>query len=139
MNHITITGILGRDAELRFTPGGTAVLNMSIAHTPRVKRGDQWEDGETVWIDVAVWAAKAEAVAELNLAKGSVVLVAGQLEAESWTSREGDKRNKLKIRANEVCPVAKANRTAGQGAGWNRDSKPATDPWGGGGDDQAPF
>lgn len=138
MNHITITGALGRDAELRFTPGGTAVLNMSIAHTPRVKRGDQWEDGETVWIDVAVWAAKAEAVAELNLAKGSVVLVAGQLEAESWTSREGDKRNKLKIRANEVCPVAKANRATGQGTGWGRDTK-ASDPWGGGNSEPAPF
>ena len=46
--YITITGNLTADPELRFTPSGAPVANFTVAHTPRVKQGNEWQDGEVM-------------------------------------------------------------------------------------------
>jgi single-strand DNA-binding protein len=60
---------LGRDAEIRYTPGGDAVCNLSLA----VNYGQKGQDGNrpTQWIDASLWGKRAEALAQY-LVKGSV-------------------------------------------------------------------
>ena len=46
---IVIKGNLGTDPELKFTKNNKAYVSFSLAHTPRVKQGEVWIDGETIW------------------------------------------------------------------------------------------
>ena len=55
--HVTITGNLTDDPELKFTPNGHPVANFRLAVTARVKDGDTWRDGETSFFRVNVAAA----------------------------------------------------------------------------------
>src|SRR5699024_1539789 len=140
----TITGRLGMDPELRFTPNGKAVANFSVADTPRRLNRDtqQWEDaGETLWLRGSLWGTKAEALAE-HARKGHLVTVTGRLEARSWEDRQtGDKRTVTEIAAQEVAVVPRSSQSSGggtdfaQAGGWgggtgSGGAPPAPDPWG---------
>ena len=75
--HVTITGNLTDDPDLRFTPNGHPVANFRLAVTARVKDGDSWRDGETSFFRVNVWRQLAEHVAE-SLTKGDRAVVIGR-------------------------------------------------------------
>ena len=75
---ITITGNVGADAQLNVTSNGGSVASFSLANTPRVKKNDEWTDGETVWFRCAVWGKEAENVAT-QVKKGMRVIVTGRL------------------------------------------------------------
>jgi single-strand DNA-binding protein len=77
MNTWSIAGRVGRDAELRRTSGDTAVLNFPVAV-------DQRRNGEkqTLWVDVALWGKRGEALAQY-IKKGSVVALAGEAGAKA--------------------------------------------------------
>jgi single-strand DNA-binding protein len=62
--HVTITGNLTDDPDLRFTPNGNPVANFRLAVTARVKDGDSWKDGDASFFRVNVWRQLAEHVAE---------------------------------------------------------------------------
>lgn len=85
---ITIIGNLTADPELRFTPSGAAVANFTVASTPRVKDGEQWVDGEAMFVRCAVWRDYGEHVAE-SLQKGHRVIVHGRLKVRSYQPRDG--------------------------------------------------
>jgi len=110
-NTVMLVGNLTRDPELRYTPGGDAVLGLGLAVNEvwRDKQGQQQE--KTHWIDVTLWRELAEAAA--NLKKGDPLLVQGRLMNEAWTDREGNKRNSTKVEATKVEALA---RGAGVGA-----------------------
>lgn len=103
-NSITISGNLTRDPELRYTPGGTAVCNFGLAWNPPGKKNDRggYDDQDPHFFDVSCWAELAEHVAELG--KGIRVTVVGNLEYRSWEDKDGGKRSKVEIRADEVGP-----------------------------------
>ncbi|HEV8651669.1 MAG TPA: single-stranded DNA-binding protein [Actinomycetes bacterium] len=101
--HVTLTGNLTDDPELKVTPGGAAVATFRIAVTPRVKDGDTWRDGDTSFFRVNAWRDLAENLTE-SLSKGARVLVIGQLKARSWETPEGDKRSVVEVTAEEVGP-----------------------------------
>jgi len=101
--HVTLTGNLTDDPELRVTPGGAPVASFRLAVTPRVKDGDTWRDGETSHFRVNAWRDLAENLTE-SLAKGARVIVVGQLKARSWETPEGDKRTVVEVTAEEVGP-----------------------------------
>jgi|SRR5690625_4495954 len=85
-NFVSITGRLGQDPEVRFTPNGKAVANGSVADTPRRFNRDtqQWEDaGETLWLRWSLWGSKGEAFAE-TARKGDLVTLTGRLKARSF-------------------------------------------------------
>jgi len=84
--HITLTGNLTDDPDLRYTPNGTEVANFRLAVTARVKDGDTWRDGETSFFRVNVWRQLAEHVAE-SLTKGDRAVVIGRLKSRSWETR----------------------------------------------------
>jgi single-strand DNA-binding protein len=114
--HVTITGNMTDDPELKHTPNGNLVANFRLAVTARVRDGDKWRDGETSFFRVNVWRQLAEHVAE-SLSKGDRAIVIGRLKSRSWETPEGDKRSVVEVEADEVAPslrwaIAKPERAA---------------------------
>ena len=58
-NHVTLIGRLTRDAELKYTPNGFAILNFSIAVNRRRKNGEQWVE-EANFFDITLYGKSAE-------------------------------------------------------------------------------
>lgn len=128
---VTICGNVASDPDLRFLSSGVAVCNFTVAATPRVKQGESWSDGETMWVRCAVWRETAEHVAE-SIEKGCRVLVHGRLKVRSW-EQDGQKRTGIEMDIEHVGPelryatakVIKAQR----GSDRPRPSGPSEDPW----------
>ena len=98
---VTVIGNLTRDPELRFTKGGDAVANLSVAVNERVKDGDVWVDGEASYYDVKVWRKLAENTVE-HLRKGDRVVVIGKMKIEKYEARDGEQKQKPVVTADEV-------------------------------------
>ncbi|PJN40492.1 single-stranded DNA-binding protein [Streptomyces sp. CB02959] len=137
---ITMTGNVVADPELRFTPSGAAVCNFRMANTPRKfnRQTNEWEDGEPLFLAVAVWRQQAEHVAE-SITRGMRVIVTGRLTQRQYEDREGKTRSSYEIQADEVAPsllratatVTKANGNNG-GAQQPQErpySQPQADQW----------
>jgi single-strand DNA-binding protein len=101
--HVTLTGNLTDDPDLRYTPNGTQVANFRLAVTARIKDGEGWRDGETSFFRVNVWRQLAEHVAE-SPTKGDRAVVIGRLKSRSWETPEGDKWSVVEVEADEVAP-----------------------------------
>lgn len=85
MFHKTIlVGNLGRDPEMRYTPGGQPVTSFSVACNRKYTTGDGQVIEETAWFKVSAWGKQAEACNEY-LHKGSQVLVEGRLMCDRQT------------------------------------------------------
>lgn len=95
-NKSIIAGKLTRDPELRHTPSGSPVCEMTIA----VNRKFNGKD-DVCYIDVIVWGKSGENCARY-LSKGSSTLVEGYLKQETWTTQDGSRRNKIKLVAENV-------------------------------------
>ncbi len=100
-NHVILAGNLTSDIDLRHLPSGTAVADLRLAVSEKFKRKDGESVEKTVFVDVAVWDKQAENCAKY-LGKGSPVLIEGRLQMDEWQTKEGEKRTKLRIRANTV-------------------------------------
>jgi len=98
-NKVIFAGNLTRDPELRYTPQGTAVTNMTIAVNSRVKQGEEYKD-ETLFIDIVVFGKQAENATQY-LAKGRGVIVDGRLRERRW-EYEGQQKRKMEVIANTV-------------------------------------
>jgi single-strand DNA-binding protein len=75
---ISFTGNVAFDPKLRTTANGVQVLDIRVATTPRIKRGEEWEDGGTLWYDVVCWNKLAANVND-SITKGDPVVVIGRL------------------------------------------------------------
>ena len=95
-NHITITGKVGQEPELRFTPGGMAVLTFSVADT--YGKDDK---KKTTWHNITVFSNLAENVAN-TIGKGSTVIIVGRYEQDEFTKKDGTKGKSVKVIADEV-------------------------------------
>ncbi|WP_062070457.1 single-stranded DNA-binding protein [Demequina sediminicola] len=117
---ITVVGNLTADPELRFIQSGAAVVNFTVASTPRTfdRQSGDWKDGDTLFMRCSLWREAAENVAE-SLTKGTRVIVSGRLVQRSFESN-GEKRSVVELQVDEVGPslryaTAKVNRTQRQG------------------------
>jgi single-strand DNA-binding protein len=101
-SHVTLSGNLTRDPEIRYTRDGQASTLLGVAVNRRWQdRGtQQWEES-TSFFDVVCWRTLAEHVA-LSLVKGARVVVSGRLEQRSWETEEGERRSKVEIVADDV-------------------------------------
>ena len=99
--HVTITGNLTADPELKFTPNGAAVANFRIAVTARVRDGETWRDGDTSFFRVNAWRQLAQHVTG-SLSKGDRAVVIGRLRSRSWETPEGEQRSVVEIEADET-------------------------------------
>ena len=89
VNKVIVLGNLGRDPELRYTPSGSAVCNVSIATTRNWKSKDSGErQEETEWHRVVFYDRLAEIAGEY-LKKGRPVYVEGRLKTRKWTDTDG--------------------------------------------------
>ena len=99
LNRIILIGRLTADPTLRYTPGGKAVANFTLA----VDRGHKDAQGnkETDFIDTIVWEKQAENVSKY-VAKGSLVAVEGRLQIRSYTDKDNNKRKAAEVVASSV-------------------------------------
>ncbi|MGH2787115.1 MAG: single-stranded DNA-binding protein [Actinomycetota bacterium] len=128
-NTVTLTGNITDDPELRFTPGGAAVANFTVAVNRRYRNNDgQWEDKLDGFFRCNCWRDMAENVAE-SLQKGTRVVVVGRLQQRTWEDAEGNKRSAFEVQVDEVGPslrwasaqVTKSSRSsaASSGGDWS--------------------
>lgn len=94
MNNISIVGRIGKVSELRYTQGGKAVLNFSVA-TDNGKDGGG-EKRKPTWFEIALWEKQAENLAEY-LQKGGLVGVTGNVALKVDEGKDGEKYPKLVI------------------------------------------
>lgn len=101
--NVTLTGTLGRDPELRFTPSGKAVATMRVVTSKSVlnKETDKWENEEETWWSVTAWDQLAQNIVE-TLLKGDPVIVVGRTFMETYTDKDGNERQSLKVNAYTV-------------------------------------
>jgi single-strand DNA-binding protein len=102
INKVILVGNLGNDPDIRYTAGGAAVANISVATT------DSWKDKEsgeqqdrTEWHRVVFFGRLAEIVGEY-LRKGSQVYLEGRLQTRKWQDKSGNDRYTTEIVANEM-------------------------------------
>lgn len=101
VNKVILVGNLGRDAELRYTPGGVAVASIGMATTEvwNDKAGNRQE--KTEWHRVVVWGKAAVALSEY-LIKGKAIYVEGKLQTRKWTDSKGVERYTTEIRSDRI-------------------------------------
>ena len=98
-NTVTIVGNMTRDAELRYTASGVAVTEFGVAWNSKDRDGNE----SVSFFDVTCWRELAEHVAE-SLGKGNRVIVYGRLDQNTWETKDGDKRSKVRVIADDVGP-----------------------------------
>jgi single-strand DNA-binding protein len=104
-NIVILSGRLERDPELRFTPGGKAIAEFTLASGQKFKNA-QGEDKETTaWIGCSVFGPRAE-FAGKYLKKGLRTNLQGQLVTEEWEDKQtGQKRSKTKVKVTNIEPI----------------------------------
>jgi single-strand DNA-binding protein len=108
-NVFSFTGTVGRDAEVRTTPSGQTVLNVTVANN--VGFGDRQQ---TLWVRVALWGRRAEGQLQNYLKKGQQDFVSGELTQQEYQANDGTNRTSLELNANVIDLVGKRN-DQGQG------------------------
>lgn len=99
MNQVTLTGNLGSDVEMRYTPSGVPVATFPLAVSRSWTDGNGERQQKTTWVRVTCWRKLAELVSEY-LAKGSKVLVTGELEqARAYKDKNGEPAASLEVTA----------------------------------------
>jgi single-strand DNA-binding protein len=113
-----------RDPELRYTPSGTAICEFTIANNITwLKDGEKKE--KVNFVGCTCWGRRGEVVSEY-FKKGKEILVKGQMDYQSWETKEGEKRSVLKIKVEDFEFLGgKADGASGGGAG--REVGDATD------------
>jgi single-strand DNA-binding protein len=101
VNKVILVGNLGRDAELRYTPGGSPVATLNLATTEvwNDKGGQRQE--KTEWHRVVLWGKTAESLNEY-LTKGKQIYVEGRLQTRQWDDKDGNKRYTTEIRGDRI-------------------------------------
>ena len=90
MNKIIVIGNVGREPEMKYTSGGNAVTNFSLASNRRYTANGE-QRNETEWFNCSAWGRLAE-VASQHLRKGQQVYVEGRLKSRTYTTQNGETR-----------------------------------------------
>ncbi len=99
VNKVILVGRLGRDPETRYTSGGQAVANFSVATDESYKDRNGERQKRTEWHKIVVWGKQAE-IAQQYLKKGALVFIEGRIQSREWQDKEGQKRTSFEIVAN---------------------------------------
>ena len=121
VNKVILVGNLGRDAELRYTPGGAAVatLNMATTEVWNDKQGARQE--KTEWHRIVLWGKTAESLNEY-LTKGKQIYVEGRLQTRQWDDKDGNKRYTTEIRGDRIVLLGGGAGRGGGGMARTEDS-----------------
>jgi len=96
VNKVILVGRLGRDPETRYTGGGQAVANFSVATDESYKDKAGERQKRTEWHKIVVWGRQAE-IAQQYLKKGSLIFIEGRIQSREWQDKEGQKRTSFEI------------------------------------------
>jgi single-strand DNA-binding protein len=139
INVTVFEGHLGRDAELRRTKSGEAVLSLSAANTEKFTTRDGEKRETTTWLRGSVWGKRAEAIAQY-LTKGTQVRMQGKLQEREW-SKDGVTQKSVELRVEDISWDRSGGAQRSEGNGSNRKQQPAqSDMYGDDyGEDDCPF
>src|SRR6187455_1791019 len=142
LNRVLLLGNLGADPELRMTNGGQAVLKMRLATSETYLDRNRQRQERTEWHNVVVWGKRAEALGKF-LTKGTRLFIEGGLRTTSYDDRDGNKRYRTEIVANNVILAGSGGGRGGSGGGGaggggGGGGAPGRSPEGGSGSDPAP-
>jgi single-strand DNA-binding protein len=117
VNKVTLLGNVGKDPEIRSTPGGTMVANLTLATSDRQKDAQgNWQD-RTEWHNLVAFTRTAEIIRDY-VKKGSKLYIEGKIQTRSWDDKEsGQKRYRTEIIVNELVLLSGREEGGGQGAG----------------------
>jgi len=128
VNRVILVGNLGKDAEVRYTPGGAAVSTVNLATTEvwNDKTSGQRQE-RTEWHRVVIWGKQAETLNDY-LTKGKQIYVEGRLQTRQWDDRDGNKRYTTEVRSDRIVLLGGRGGASGddQGGFGGRDSAPPT-------------
>src|SRR3954467_5643697 len=124
VNKVILVGNLGRDAELRYTPGGAAVATLNLATTEVWNDRNNQRQEKTEWHRVVLWGKQAESLQEY-LTKGKQIFVEGRLQTRQWDDKDGNKRYTTEIKADRITLLGGgAGGRGGGGGGMDRRGAP---------------
>ncbi len=101
LNQVTFAGNLTRDPESREIGEKTVVVHFTLANNRRYKTSEGEAREEVTFLDVEAWGRTAELVIRY-LTKGQSALVTGRLKQEQWQDKDGNKRSRIKIVADQI-------------------------------------
>src|SRR5580658_2717185 len=123
VNKVILVGRLGKDPETRYTSGGQAVCNFSLATDETFKDKSGERKKRTEWHKIVGWSKLAE-IAQQYLKKGSQIYLEARIQSRDWTDKENQKRTSYEIVATNFRMLGSKSDSAGGGA---RSSAPAGD------------
>jgi len=133
LNLVALTGRIGKDPEVRYTGGGTAVANTRMAVSRRRKGKDGERQDDTTWVTLVFWDKLAELVSNY-VAKGSQIAVRGELQVRQWDDKQGQKRESTEVRVHDLTLLG-GRGTSSQATVKEGGMAPAMDDF----DDEIPF
>lgn len=102
LNKVTLIGRLGSDPQTRYTSGGQAVSNFTVATEEEFKDRSGEKQKKTEWHKIVVWGPAAEKFVQPYLHKGDLVFIEGKLQTRQWDDKEGQKRTTTEINAFDI-------------------------------------
>lgn len=132
LNKVILIGRLGKEPAVRFTQGGTAIAQFSMATSETFKKKDGTKEESTQWHQIVCWGKLGEVCGEY-LTKGSLVCIIGKVTYRTYDAKDGEKKYITEIVANEMKML---------GGGKPKEQQPAqgtTGPGGIGQEEDVPF
>ena len=126
INKVILIGRLGRDPEMRYTPGGKAVTNFTMATSESWKDDSGEKQEHTEWHRIVMWGKMAE-LADKHLSKGSQVYIEGKISTKEWTDKEGVKRYTTEIVASHMTFLGEKGEGKSHEAPADDSADPCTD------------
>lgn len=126
VNKVILIGNLGKDPELRYTPGGQPVATFSLATTERWNDKNGQRQDRTEWHTVVAWGKLGE-LANQYLKKGKSAYVEGKITTRSWDDKDGNKKYKTEIVASQIQFLSATGASGSDGYAGNEQSMPDYD------------
>jgi single-strand DNA-binding protein len=112
MNQVVLKGLIGNDPELKNTPSGKSVLSFPISVSEYKGKDESGKSQyKSFWIQIDVWDKNGERLSKM-LGKGDIVVITGRLNVNSWTDKDGVKRTKASVVAQDVERVVRGEKSA---------------------------
>jgi single-strand DNA-binding protein len=117
INKVILVGRLGKDPEIRSTPGGKTVAKFTVATDERYTDRNGEKQDRTEWHNIVAWDRLGEICGQY-LKKGKLVYIEGSLRTDSWDDKEsGQKRYRTEIIAREMKMLDRRGDEGGGGQG----------------------
>ena len=127
MQKTLLIGYLGKDPEMKYTVGGTAIATFTIASTERWKNGAGEPQEHTEWFNIKAFGKRAEVVEHLH--KGSRIFLEGRQRTESWDDKQsGDKKYRTYVYGDKIKFLGESQRDGQKGERTRNQSYSQQDP-----------